>query len=176
MRVYPIVKIPSIAHHIDIRSTFFGWRGRKDRNWPLAPFPSTPSWAGTGGRTACKFNQLPQRPHARPQVLPCKSRLSSGGAACVPGVFSRLLLFSPPLLILLVLSHPSCSFSSFLFFLILLVLSHPPPHIPDEVLRLLLSLVHLLPVLSPRELPLGNSLSESKVSNLNLVRRCLAKK
>ena len=157
MRVYAIVKIPYIVHHIDIRSTFFGWRGRKDRNWPLAPFPSTPSWAGTGGRTACKFNQLPQRLHPRPQVLPCKSRLSSGGAACVPGVFSRLLLFIPPLLILLVLSHP-------------------PPHIPDEVLRLLLSLVHLLPVLSPRELPLGNSLSESKVSNLNLVRRCLAKK
>ena len=157
MRVYPIVKIPSIAHHIDIRSTFFGWRGRKDRNWPLAPFPSTPSLAGTGGQTACKFNQLPQRLHPRPQVLPCKSRLSSGGAACVPGVFSRLLLFSPPLLILLVLSHP-------------------PPHIPDEVLRLLLSLIHLLPVLSPRELPLGNSLSESKVSYLNLVRRCLAKK
>ena len=157
MRVYPIVKIPSIAHHLDIRSTFFGWRGRKDRNWPLAPFPSTPSWAGTGGRTACKFNQYPQRPHARPQVLPCKSRLSSRGAACVPGVLSRLLLFIPPLLILVVISHP-------------------PPHIPDEVLRLLLSLVHLLPVLSPRELPLGNSLSESKVSNLNLVRRCLAKK
>ena len=169
MRVYPIVKIPSIAHHIDIRSTFFGWRGRKDRNWPLAPFPSTPSLAGTGGRTACKFNQLPQRLHPRPQILPCKSRLSSGGAACVPGVFSPLLLFSPPLLILffclilLVLSHPSCSVSS-------------PSHIPDEVLRPLLSLIHLLPVLSPRELPLGNSLSESKVSNLNLVRRCLAKK
>ena len=157
MRVYAIVKIPYIVHHIDIRSTFFGWRGRKDRNWPLAPFPSTPSLAGTGGRTACKFNQLPQRLHPRPQVLPCKSRLSSGGAACVPGVLRPLLLFIQPLLILLVLSHP-------------------PPHIPDEVLRLLLSLVHLLPVLSPRELPLGNSLSESKVSNLNLVRRCLAKK